>query len=58
MLTLETILMAWRSLGANRLRSALTISGVTIGIFSVISVMTTIAALQSSIETEDNLPRI
>ncbi len=43
--------MAWRSLGANKLRSALTISGITVGIFSVISVMTTISALQSSIES-------
>ena len=43
--------MAWKSLGANKLRSALTISGITIGIFSVISVMTTISALQTSIET-------
>lgn len=43
--------MAWRSLGANKLRSALTISGITVGIFSVISVMTTISALQNSIET-------
>ena len=51
MLTVEIIAMAWRSLGANKLRSALTISGITIGIFSVISVMTTISALQSSIET-------
>jgi putative ABC transport system permease protein len=50
-LTLEIIGMAWRSLGANKLRSALTISGITVGIFSVISVMTTISALQSSIET-------
>src|ERR1700756_3459600 len=51
MLTLEIIQMAWSSLGANKLRSALTISGITIGIFSIISVMTTISALQSSIET-------
>ena len=51
MLTFEIIRMAWRSLGANKLRSALTISGITVGIFSVISVMTTISALQSSIET-------
>ena len=51
MLTLEIIQMAWRSLGANKLRSALTISGITVGIFSVISVMTTISALQNSIET-------
>ena len=51
MLSLEIIGMAWRSLGANKLRSALTISGITVGIFSVISVMTTISALSSSIET-------
>jgi putative ABC transport system permease protein len=51
MLTLEIIQMAWSSLGANKLRSSLTISGITVGIFSVISVMTTISALQSSIET-------
>jgi len=43
--------MAWRSLGANKLRSGLTISGITVGVFSVISVMTTISALSSSIET-------
>jgi putative ABC transport system permease protein len=51
MLTLEIISMAWRSLGANKLRSGLTISGITVGIFSVISVMTTISALSNSIET-------
>lgn len=51
MLTIEIIQIAWRSLGANKLRSALTISGITIGIFSVISVMTTISALQRNIET-------
>jgi putative ABC transport system permease protein len=51
MLILEIISMAWRSLGSNKLRSALTISGITVGIFSVISVMTTISALQNSIET-------
>ncbi len=51
MLVFEIIRMAWWSLGANKLRSALTVSGISIGIFSVISVMTTISALQSSIET-------
>jgi putative ABC transport system permease protein len=51
MLLVEITLMAWRSLGANKLRSALTVSGIMIGIFSVISVMTTISALQASIET-------
>jgi len=43
--------MAWKALGANRLRSVLTTSGITIGIFSIISVMTAISALQASIET-------
>ena len=51
MLIFEIVGMAWRALGVNKLRSALTTSGITIGIFSVISVMTTISALQSSIET-------
>jgi putative ABC transport system permease protein len=50
-LVLEIIRMAWSSLGANKLRSALTTSGISIGIFSVICVMTTISALQSSIES-------
>jgi putative ABC transport system permease protein len=48
---LETMRIAWKSLGANKLRAALTASGIAIGIFSIISVMTTISALQSSIET-------
>src|SRR5438874_6252064 len=51
MLFREIILMAWSSLGANKLRSALTMMGITIGVFSVISVMTAVGALQNSIET-------
>ena len=47
----EIMTMAWASLGANKLRSALTMTGITIGVFSVISVMTAIGALQSSIES-------
>jgi putative ABC transport system permease protein len=47
----ETILLALASLGANKLRSSLTMLGITIGVFSVISVMTATGALQSSIET-------
>jgi len=46
----EIIKMAWASLGANKLRSALTMLGITIGVFSIISVMTAIGALQNSIE--------
>ena len=42
--------MALASLGANKLRSGLTMIGITIGVFSVISVMTAIGALESSIE--------
>jgi len=47
----EIIKMALASLGANKLRAALTMIGITIGVFSVISVMTAIGALQSSIES-------
>jgi len=47
----ETIPMAWKALGVNRLRSALTASGISIGIFSIVSVMTAVSALQNSIET-------
>jgi putative ABC transport system permease protein len=46
----EIISMALQSLGANKLRSGLTMTGITIGVFSVISVMTAIGALQNSIE--------
>src|SRR6059058_3773106 len=46
----EIIKMAAASLGTNKLRSALTMLGITIGVFSVISVMTAIGALQYSIE--------
>jgi putative ABC transport system permease protein len=47
----EIIKMAISSLGANKLRSGLTMIGITIGVFSVISVMTAIGALQNSIES-------
>jgi putative ABC transport system permease protein len=50
MLFREIIAMALSSLGANKLRAALTMTGITIGVFSIISVMTAIGALQNSIE--------
>src|SRR5256885_3261646 len=50
MLFREIIKMALSSLGANKLRAALTMTGITIGVFSIISVMTAIGALQYSIE--------
>jgi putative ABC transport system permease protein len=43
--------MALAAVGANKLRSALTMLGITIGVFSVISVMTAIGAVQGSIES-------
>src|SRR6185436_18388886 len=46
----ETIRMALTALRTNKLRSALTILGVTIGVFSVIGVMTALSVIQSSIE--------
>jgi putative ABC transport system permease protein len=47
----ETLKMALSSLGANKLRAALTMIGITIGVFSIILVMTAIGALQNSIES-------
>ena len=47
----EIMAMAVNSLGANKLRAALTMTGITIGVFSIISVMTAIGALQNSIES-------
>jgi putative ABC transport system permease protein len=51
MKTWELVRMAWKALGVNKLRSTLTTSGIAIGVFSIISVMTAISALQTSIET-------
>src|SRR5437764_3078735 len=50
MLFREIIAMALSSLGANKLRAALTMIGTTIGVFSIISVMTAVGALHNSIE--------
>jgi putative ABC transport system permease protein len=50
MLLREIIAMALSSFGANKLRAAHTMTGITIGVFSIISVMTAIGALQNSIE--------
>jgi len=47
----ETIRIALNALRTNKLRSALTILGVTIGVFSVIGVMTALNVIQGSIES-------
>lgn len=46
----ETIKVALSSLKANKLRSSLTVLGIVIGIFSIISISTVISMLQNSIE--------
>jgi putative ABC transport system permease protein len=47
----EIVRMALGSLGVHKLRSFLTMAGITIGVFSVIGVMTTVSALRGSIES-------
>ncbi|ACF13055.1 protein of unknown function DUF214 [Chloroherpeton thalassium ATCC 35110] len=50
MLFRDIFIMAIESLSANRLRSLLTMIGITVGVFSVIGVMTAIKAVESSVE--------
>jgi putative ABC transport system permease protein len=47
---LEIITVALQSLRTNKLRSALTILGIIVGIFSIIAVSTVISMMQNSIE--------
>ncbi|MBP8257497.1 MAG: ABC transporter permease [Opitutaceae bacterium] len=51
----ETIKLALVALAANKLRSGLTMLGITVGVFSVIGVMTVISAVRSSIESGLNV---
>jgi putative ABC transport system permease protein len=46
----ENFVMAMRAVAAHKLRSALTLLGVVVGVFSIIVVMTAIRVLQGSIE--------
>lgn len=50
MRSLEIIKIALNALRSNKLRSALTILGIIVGIFSIISISTIISMLQGSIE--------
>ena len=50
----ESILMAWDSLRSNKLRSILTLIGISIGLFSIIIVMTAISGVQKSVEDTFN----
>ena len=47
----EALIMAWQSLKSNKLRTILTISGITIGIFSIIAVFTVIDSIKNQINT-------
>jgi putative ABC transport system permease protein len=55
MLLNEILKLALDSLKANKLRSALTMLGIAVGVFSVIGVMTVIAGLRGSIESGLNV---
>src|SRR5881396_52270 len=48
----ESLLMALGALMAHKLRSALTLLGVLVGVFSIIVVMTAMRVLQRNIESE------
>ncbi len=47
----ETFLVALQSVRTNKLRAGLTILGITVGIFSIIVIMTIITMLQNTIES-------
>jgi putative ABC transport system permease protein len=55
MIFAEIFRLALGSLAANKLRSTLTMLGITVGVFSVIAVMTCISALRNSIESGLNV---
>ena len=46
----ETMTLAFSSIKANKLRTTLTLLGISVGIFSIIVIMTVITMLQNSIE--------
>jgi len=48
----DSFLMAMSALAAHKLRSALTLLGVLVGVFSIIVVMTAMRVMQKNIETE------
>jgi len=54
MLLIEVLRLALAALNANKLRSSLTILGISVGVFSVIGVMTVIAGLRGQVEENLN----
>ncbi|MSU67598.1 MAG: ABC transporter [Opitutia bacterium] len=55
MLSAEIFRLAFSSLAANKLRSFLTVLGISVGVFSVIGVMTLIDGMRGSIESGLNV---
>jgi len=51
MLLTETIKLSFNTIRSNKLRASLTLSGVVIGVFSIIAIMTLLDALQAGIES-------
>ncbi len=51
MVSTENIRQAFEALRANKLRSALTLLGIVVGVFSIIGVMTALGALTNSVDT-------
>jgi putative ABC transport system permease protein len=47
----ESVLMAWHALVVNKLRTMLSLLGVTIGIFAIISVFTAVDGLEKSVKS-------
>ena len=47
----ESVLFAWQSLAANKLRSFLSLLGITIGIFAIIFVFTIVDSLENNIRS-------
>jgi putative ABC transport system permease protein len=52
MRNLDTLLMSFRGILSNKLRSTLTLVGIVAGVASIIAVMTAIAVVQSTMEKE------
>lgn len=50
MVFVETIKLSVNTIRSNKLRAILTLAGITIGVFSIIAIMTLLEALQSGIE--------
>ncbi|CUS81357.1 ABC transporter permease [Candidatus Kryptobacter tengchongensis] len=50
----ESLIMVWDSVKANKLRTFLTLLGIIVGVFSIIVVMTGVRVLQKNVESSLN----